>query len=594
MSKRKIFILYGRSRALLCVLASFIFLFSGCATKPATAPPAAAKAPETLYIEKLTTEGVVVGEVNKENKTQSWKGIPYAKPPVGELRWSATQAPEKRAASLKTTKFANVCPQYVDHDRNPNTPWVIQGDEDCLYLNIWRPDTEEKNLPVFFWIHGGGNSIQWPLLSNTDGSVLAGKKNMVVVTVNYRLGPLGFFSHPALKSVDSKDKKTDSGNFALLDLIQALNWVQANIGNFGGNPESVTIVGESAGAFNIISLISSPLSKGLFHRAVSQSGGVRTSTPQKGAAHVQEVMARMMVKEGSVADEKAGLAKIGKMSLPEISSYLRAKKPEDFLEAYPEGPSVGMISIPSNFLDGTVLPPDIYQAFKAGNYNKVPVMLGTNKEEAKLFLRLDPMFAAWAKDGSLFDDPKKAELYTLAAKYQSDGWKVMGVDNLARILRGNIDQPDIYAYQFLWGADGIEGSVMRPPLSLLLGACHAMEIDFVFGTEKTSLGPYAFSAKNRPGRIALSNAMMDYWAQFARSGNPNRDSSGLPLWQPWSNAKGEPKTILLDADYENIKIEMSTTELTNADIEKALRKEPRRKEIKPFWDNSRFRTDAKR
>ncbi|MBN1473433.1 MAG: carboxylesterase family protein, partial [Syntrophaceae bacterium] len=259
----------------------------------------------------------------------------------------------------------------------------------------------------------------------------------------------------------------------------------------------------------------------------------------------------------------------------------------------PEGPTVGMIRIPNNFLDGTVLPADIYKAFKSGKYNKVPVILGTNKEEAKLFLRLDKTFAPWTRDGSLFRDPAKGELYTLAAKYQSDGWKVMGVDNIARIFRSNAGQPDVYAYQFLWGAGGLTNSVIRAPFGLLLGACHAMEIDFVFGTEKASLGPYAFIPKNRGGRVALSESMMDYWSQFARTGNPNSEGSGLPIWQPWSNAKGAPKTILLDADLENIKIEMSNKELTNADIEKALRAEPRRKEIKPFWDNSIFRTDAK-
>lgn len=577
----------------LCGLTAMMLLLGGCATKPATAPEASAKAPEPVLIERQTAEGVVIGEINKENNTKSWKGVPYAKPPVGELRWKETQAPDKRTTPLKTTAFSNVCPQYIDHDRNPNTPWVIQGNEDCLYLNIWRPDTEEKNLPVFFWIHGGGNSIQWPLLSNTDGSVLAGKKNMVVVTVNYRLGPMGFFNHPALKSGSPEDKKSDSGNFALLDIIQALNWVQANIGYFGGNAENVTIVGESAGAFNIISLMASPLAEGLFHRAVSQSGGVRVSTLEKGAIHAEEILARLLVKSGNVPDEKAASAIINQMSLPEIASYLKSKSAEEFLETYPEGPAVGMIRIPNNFLDGTVLPLDLYKAFKAGQYNKVPVILGTNKEEAKLFLRLDKTFAPWTRDGSLFNDPAKGELYTLAAKYQSDGWKVMGVDNIARILRTNADQPPVFAYQFLWGAGGLKDSVIRAPFGLLLGACHAMEIDFVFGTERTSLGAYAFIPKNRAGRVALSEAMMDYWAQFARAGNPNREGSGLTLWQPWSNAKGAPKTILLDADMENIKIEMSNKELTNADIEKALRAEPRKKEIKPFWDNSIFRTDAK-
>ena len=193
---------------------------------------------------------------------------------------------------------------------------------------------------------------------------------------------------------------------------------------------------------------------------------------------------------------------------------------------------------------------------------------------------------SWRNDGSLFRDKAKAELYDLAARYQSDGWKVMAVDQLARIMRSHADQPPVYAYQFMWGAGGLKKSVLSLPYNLLMGACHAMEIDFVFGTEAVSLGGYVFDEKNRPGRVALSQAMMDYWAQFARTGDPNRKGSGLPQWKAWSNGKGAPKTIFLDADYNNLKIKMSKQELTEANIEKALKAEPRQKEIQPFWDTS--------
>jgi para-nitrobenzyl esterase len=141
----------------------------------------------------------------------------------------------------------------------------------------------------------------------------------------------------------------------------------------------------------------------------------------------------------------------------------------------------------------------------------------------------------------------------------------------------------------MWGAGGAKGNVIAPPLNMILGACHAMEIDFVFGTEKASLGAYVFNEKNRPGRVALSNAIMDYWSEFARTGNPNRDKSGLPKWSPWSNIAGQPKTILLDADLEKIIITMSRKELKQEDIEAALKAEPRQKEIQPFWDASTTR-----
>jgi para-nitrobenzyl esterase len=601
MEKTKRFaVRYCRFKLVVLTIFASMLLAVGCQLNSVTAPAPAkvqvqveTKAVDLMMPDKQTTEGVVIGTLSRTTNTFSWKGIPYAQPPVGDLRWKAPQQPEKRSAPLKAVNFCEICPQYIDHDANPATPQIIQGNEDCLYLNIWRPRSKATDLPVYFWIHGGGNSIQWPLLSITDGSVLANKSNMVVVTVNYRLGPMGFYNHPALKSMQRSDEKTDSGNFALLDLIQALSWVKANIKAFGGNPENVTIAGESAGGQNVISLINSPLAKNLFQRAISESGLIMPATPEQGAEHVNSIIAKLLVKDGIAADEKAAAVKLKGMTTADIAKYLKLKSAQDLLEMYPEGKLAGMIRFPSSFTDGTVLPADFYGALKAGKYNKVPVILGTNKEEAKLFLMSDPRFTPWIKDFSIFKDPAKAELYDLAAQYQSDGWKVMAVDNLARTLKSNNDQPMIYTYQFLWGAGGLKKSVIPFPYNQLTGSCHALEIDFVFGTEAVSLGGWAFDEKNRPGRVALSNAMMDYFAQFARIANPNREGSGLPVWKPWSNMEGSPKTILLDADYNNFKIEMSTKELTNEAIEKALKEEPRQKEIQPFWDTSRLRTSNK-
>jgi para-nitrobenzyl esterase len=568
-------------------IAAFMLLVpSGYLDTSAALAQGQVKAVDSMRPDRETTEGVVIGVIHKATNTLSWKGIPYARPPVGDLRWKAPQEPEKRSAPFKALNFCEVCPQYIDQDNNPYTPQVIQGTEDCLYLNIWRPRTKAADLPVFFWIHGGGNSIQWPLLSDADASILANKSNLLVVTVNYRLGPMGFFSHPALRSGKKGDEKSDSGNFGLLDLMQALSWVKANINAFGGDPENVTIAGESAGGQNAISLMASPLAKGLFHRAISESCVIKPTTPAQGAEHADKTIAKLLVKDRRAADETIAAVKVKGMPLEEIEKYVRQKSAREFLECYPEGKLRGMIMFPTSFTDGPVLPVDFYGALKAGSYNKVPIILGTNKEEAKLFLLFDPRFIAWRNDGSLFRDKTRAELYDLVARYQSDGWKVMAVDQLARIMRSNADQPPVYAYQFLWGAGGLKKSVLSLPYNQLMGACHAMEIDFVFGTEAVSLGGYVFDEKNRPGRVALSQAMMDYWAQFARTGDPNRKGSGLPQWKAWSNGNGAPKTIFLDADYKDLKIKMSKQELTEADIEKALKAEPRQKEIQPFWDTS--------
>ncbi|MDD5167947.1 MAG: carboxylesterase family protein [Syntrophales bacterium] len=547
------------------------------------------KADGSLSLERQTTEGAVIGVEDVANGTISWKGIPYAKPPIGELRWMAPQSPRKRSTPIKAANYCDICPQYIDHDNNPATPQVIRGNEDCLYLNIWRPGTATADLPVLVWIHGGGNSIQWPLINKSDGSVIASRANMVVVTLNYRLGPLGFLTHPALRNGKKGDDGGASGNYAILDLIRALSWVRENIKTFGGDPRKVTIVGESAGGQNVFSLLSSPLAKGLFHRAISESGVVRFTKPEIGVDHANSLIVKLFVADGTAPDEKAASMKAKATSRKDIAKYLRAKKASDILALYPEGPKSGMIRFPNTFADGKVLPADFYTALKSGKYNKVPLILGTNKEEAKTFLMYDPPFSSWRQDKSLFADPQKTELYDLVARYQSDGWKVMAVDQLARILRDNEDQPKVFAYQFLWGAGGAKASVMPSPFNVLIGAGHAMEIDFVFGTENASLGRFAFDDRNRPGRIALSRAMIDYWAQFARTGNPNREGSGLPIWTAWSNTEGGPKIILLDADYSILKILMSSKELTLGEIEMALKGEPRVKEIQPFWDNSRFR-----
>ncbi|KAF0158482.1 MAG: carboxylesterase type B [Syntrophaceae bacterium] len=567
--------------------AALLLLLSGCGSvKNVQAPDAGQTKPAPIAVERQTTEGIVIGEENAATNTNTWKAIPYAKPPIGALRWRAPQPAEKRSQPLQADKFCQICPQYIDHDRNPATAQVVLGNEDCLYLNIWSPKNATGKLPVFFWIHGGGNSIQWPLLSMQDGGILANRGNMIVITFNYRLGPMGFYSHPALKTGDAAG---DSGNFAILDLIAALKWVQANIKNFGGDPENVTIAGESAGGQNVFCLVSSPMANGLFHRAISQSGLIRPSTPQEGATHINGILAKLMVKDGKAADAEAAAKVLAVMSAKDIEAYMRSKTAADFLEMYPEGKALGMIYFPTAYSDGKVLPADFYAALASDKYNKVPMLMGTNKEEAKVFLRSYQPFAAWRQDGSLFKEPVKTELFDLVAKFQSDGWKVMAVDQPARIMRDNEGQPFIFTYQFMWGAGGAKNNVINPPLNIILGACHAMEIDFVFGTEKASLGAVVFNDKNKPGRVALSNAMMDYWSAFAWTGNPNKQGSSLPKWSPWSNIQGFPKTMLLDADLEKAKITMGRSELTQEMIEAALKDEPRQKEIQPFWDASPYR-----
>jgi para-nitrobenzyl esterase len=497
-----------------------------------------------------TLSGKVEGKVDGED-TLAWKGIPYAEPPVGDLRWKAPRDPDPWKGTLEADDFGSECTQY-------GITGLIKGSEDCLYLNVWRPRSDDDDLPVYFWIHGGGNSMGAASEKGYDGANLAGNCNMVVVSVNYRLGPLGWFTCEALRSDESGAELDNSGNYGTLDLIQALTWVKDNIAAFGGDPGKVTVAGESAGAINIFSLLISPQAAGLFHGAIAQSGMPIALPVAAGEESSRETILKLLLADGTASDNVAAQARLNQMSDDDVSAYLRSKPPDKLLGAY-EGTGFGMISFPFIFEDGTVIPGAGFDVLETGNYpNKVPIIIGSNKEETKIFLA----FANSALS-------KNEALYQKVASVTSDLWKARGVDEMARKLRLQADQPAVYAYQFLWGAADASGSSVIPgEYGFKLGACHAMDVPFFFGNWNffDVLSGMVFNEQNRPGREALSNDMQAYVAQFVRTGDPSPDGSGLVEWTPWSNAAGDPKCVLLNADLNTASIAMSTVEVTEGDV----------------------------
>jgi len=510
-----------------------------------------------------TQFGPVQGYVDMAS-TWAWKAIPYTKPPVGPLRWKAPEDPDPWIEIKDTSKYCSPCIQYASFGGS------VTGSEDCLYLNIWRPQTQETNLPVYFWIHGGGNSagVAWgtglPGTEDFSGANLAGTSNFVFVSANYRLGPLGWFTHPALREDVPGSEKDDSGNYGTLDLIKALTWVQDNIEAFGGNPDKVMIFGQSGGGFNVHSLLLSPLATGLFHTAMSQSGGFRLSSVAEGEESVRNVIMRLLVNDGTALDLDEAQAYLDGMSDSEIEDYLRGKTGPELLYAHDQS-SLAMISFPYHFLDGTVYPETGLETLADGSYpNKVPIILGTTKEERKSTMMLDPYF-----DG-------KPDLYQIVASYGSDYWKAGAVDEVARKLTSHTDQPAVYAYQFRWGAIGDTGQSQLPdPWGFRFGAGHALDIPFFFGRENEPfmgiLHLLFWTEENRPGRDALADAMMRYVARFARTGDPNELGSSLPGWSPWSNDSGGPKSILFDVhEDQSLDIEMSTVELTQEGVEQSM------------------------
>ncbi len=395
----------------------------------------------------VTTRYGQIEGIESEANTLAWKGIPYARPPVGELRWKAPREPDPWDGILETKRFGDRCSQFVRDGS-------VQGSEDCLYLNIWRPKSATAGLPVYFWIHGGGHSVGTASTDRYDGVKIAARSNLVVVTINYRLGPLGWFSHPALRRGTSA--RDDSGNYGNLDMIQGLEWVHDNIEAFGGDPQNVTVAGVSAGAGSVLALLISPLAEGLFHKAIAESGGIVANPVEAGDAHAETIVERLLMGDGSVADQGQGLAPYprtllqkkaaqrlqAEMSRTDLANYLRSKTAEQLLKNH-ERPRRGpMIQLPCHFRDGTVLHEEGFAALEdAGKYNQVPLILGANQEEQKRYMGVGPAF----------EELDEATYQATAVTSSNDKIR-RSVDVVAAILAGRQNQPPVFAYRFNYGA----------------------------------------------------------------------------------------------------------------------------------------------
>lgn len=548
------------------------------------------KAPPLADTTSLRTvaAGAVVGFVG-EYGSHVWQGIPYAKAPVGDLRWRAPQPPLPWKDTREALHFGLPCTQYASPlggvtSAAPGTPI---GSEDCLYANVYAPrfapDTVpqgEARLPVMLWIHGGGHTIGEGGFYN--GGNLAVRENVVVVTFNYRLGAFGWFRHAALRA-GARNEQDRSGNFGTLDTIGALEWVRDNISAFGGDPNNVTIFGESAGGANVYALLLAAKAKGLFHRAIVQSGGLSFDTDTKaenlttdeppGEANSSgEVLLRLLVADRLADNREAALARVATMGNAGVEAYLRGKSNFEILSGYEPFESTGMIDMPKVFRDGVVLPQDEpRQLLASGTYNKVPVMVGTTRDENKLFMFGNPqhvcrtLWIIWR----LRDE----RMYNLTAEYLAKWWKADGADEPATAMRA-AQGPSVYVYRFDWDE---EPTILGADLSAMLGASHGFEIPFVYG--HFNLGPEGnrlFTAENEAGRKELSDKMMSYWAAFAYAGNPNRGRDGdLTEWKAWDDSSpGAAKFIVLDTQTGG-GVRMSSDSLTRERLLVDINADPR-------------------
>lgn len=536
-----------------------------------------------------TEYGKVRGTIQKEQHTIEWRGIPYATPPVGTLRWQAPQPPQPWEGTLKTTQFSQACPQlgsmYGPASDGYSQPASLKdtfdqpvGNEDCLYLNIQRPLNLHKNLPVVVYLHGGSHI--YGAGSLYDGSDLV-QQDVVYVSINYRLGLLGWMNHSALQT--SEDDAGNSGNFGTLDILQALTFIKHNIAAFGGNPDNITLMGQSAGASHVFSMMVSPLARDLFQRAVMLSPGLLNQTPETGAAYANGLLTTLVILSGLAPDEVGAAAFLADKDHAWIRAFLYAASAESLLTATALVPALRIA--PAIFLDGRVQPADPYGAVASGQFNNVPIMMGVTSEEGKLFTQngmiVDNKTLWDFMQGFNPDDPASTPLVLedivtpalLPADRPQQGtckgedFVVGGYNDFANrcgalaptaifhSLQNDLllpllsaQQSELYAYEWAWNQQPF-------PWNVIHGSVHAGDISFLLGLFDTAIFNNGYSTTNAPGRLALSDAMQDALVAFARSGNPNHDTLG-DSWLPWSPLPDAPKRLLLDADDNEKQVSM--------------------------------------
>jgi len=465
--------------------------------------------PQPVRIETGLIEGI-------QNGTSTvYKSIPFAAPPVGELRWRAPQPALAWNGVRRTDKFGPISTQTGASV--PGAPCELAS-EDCLTLSIWTPaNSREQKLPVMVWIPGGGFSQESASIPLYWGDALA-QRGVIVVTINYRVGILGFLAHPELSRESGNHS---SGNYGLLDQIAALEWIKRNIAGFGGDSERVTIWGQSAGSMSVSLLMASPLARGLFQRAIGESGGY--FVPPAATGSTEGLFLRGAEEQGVRLASDLGATSL---------EALRKLEPDQFLKD-------GIAGTRQPIIDGYVLPEEPYAAFAAGRQNDAPILIGSNRDEARpLISGSDVRLATFAEDiGKAFS----SEVVRALAQEYLTIYPVTS-DREARECRARFERDLRFGWD-AWTWARMESETGRakvfyyyfahvppyPPGSPCAdwGACHWAELRYVF--DHLSQEPWVWSDADR----ALADVMATYWTNFAKSGDPN--GAGVPVWPNYTN-----------------------------------------------------------
>ena len=512
----------------------------------------------SFYNDRVTIKGDFIQTTSGKVPTQRssgillWEDIPFALPPVKDLRWKAPR--ENINLNLKIIpKQNNFCHQEVGGEIQEI---YETGSEDCLYLDVRAPHIERNNLPVMFWIHGGGNTSGHKDFYNF--SELVKRKDVIVVSVNYRLGPLGFFTHPAIQDLNSGLDKTS--NFGILDIILALKWVRENINAFGGDPNNVTIFGESAGGHNVLSLLVAPQARGLFHKAISQSGYTKSSSLENAykSEHFNQektsdswtVFNKYIAQNGLKENiQKASIFQ-SNTSKEEIRKILYDADPQALVNIYGD-----TFETPLLTNDGVVIPQiGLLQALGSPEHlYKVPTIAGSNKDEIKLWIGFSKYFVetdtsfltrALGVPKIKIKDMQKYEFYN---SIRARGWQLRGVQEPLENMF-NAGNNELYAYRFDW--DNLRDFFVGD-FSEIIGAAHAIEIPMVSG-DFDLVGEFKWIVYPRSkSKRYVSKNMMNFWTNFAKYGAPGPSTNEInwETYNPYSSNK-----ILIIDEKKNLKI----------------------------------------
>ncbi|WP_417497749.1 carboxylesterase/lipase family protein [Maricaulis sp.] len=499
-----------------------------------------------------TGQGEVIG-FRTARGADAWRGLAFAAPPVGDLRWRAPRPVAQHDGVFEALQSSGRCPQITNGYDADLEPGQLIGAEDCLYLDIYAPPgAEGRDLPVMFFIHGGANT--WGYAAQYDASQLALDQDVIVVVTQYRLGPLGWFAHPVLRG-DAIMPADAAANFALLDQIAGLAWVRDNIAAFGGDAGRVTIFGESAGAQNVLALMASPLAEGLFHRAIAESGTMRSVSLAR-AEGTQPLPDSALVEIAGIE----AAARFAGAAAP--ASALRAASLQAIFDAY------GEADMPRVIEDGvTLMSGGMRAAFSDPARDIVPLITGSNRDEYRLYLAFNPEFTKTTL--GVIRNRRDPARYNAMGDIGARLWRMDGVDDAAnRLLASGHDE--VWAYRFDWDEGG---TLLFTDTAALLGAAHTMELPFVFNDFTIlygDIGKVLFTGDNAAGRQVVAEAMGAYWGAFAHAGDPNTgngDRLEWPVWQAGGRlmrfdtpADGGPEILTGSDDWDSLPREILANE----------------------------------